>query len=73
MRELRAQEGRRMKARYRAIADEHNVRWAGRTAQWDTSDPLNQAITAAHCLYGAAANIIAALGCHPSLGFIHTG
>ena len=72
--ELRALEGRRMKDIYRQHCDEFGVSWSGRTTQWDIADPVNRAITSAyHALYGAAANVIAALGCHPSLGFIHTG
>ncbi|KJR10506.1 type I-E CRISPR-associated endonuclease Cas1e [Gordonia sihwensis] len=72
--ELRALEGRRMKTAYQQAADRYGITWTRRVAQWEDADPVNRAITAAyHGLYGAAANVIAALGCHPSLGFIHTG
>lgn len=72
--ELRMLEGRRMKRAYRDQCENHNLAWTKRTPQWETADPINRAITASYqCLYGAAANVIAALGCLPSLGFIHTG
>ena len=72
--ELRAAEGRRVKQLYQQHASHYDIPWTRRIAQWDLADPLNRAITAAyHCFYGAAANIINALGCHHALGFIHTG
>lgn len=71
---LRAAEGRRVKSLYHHYSAVYGLPWTGRKAQWAQGDPLNQAITATyHCFYGAAANVIAALGCHHALGFIHTG
>lgn len=71
---LRTAEGRRVKNLYRHYSSVYGIPWTGRKAQWAHGDPLNQAITATyHCFYGAAANVIAALGCHHALGFIHTG
>jgi CRISPR-associated protein Cas1 len=53
------------------------VPWNGREYDpddFDASNPVNKALSAAHaCLYGVAHSVIAALGCSPGLGFIHTG
>ena len=45
-----------------------------RPDDYDASDPVNQALTAANAaLYGIALAAITAIGCHPALGFIHAG
>jgi CRISPR-associated protein Cas1 len=39
-----------------------------------SGDAPNQAVTAAaQCLYGVAQTVVAALGCSPGLGFVHSG
>jgi CRISPR-associated protein Cas1 len=75
--ELLGREGRRVKDCYRAQAARVGIRWDGRQYQpgdFTSGDPINQAITAAaQCMYGIAQTTIAALGCAPGLGFIHSG
>lgn len=75
--ELRGQEGRRMKALYRAYAEKTRTarfRRSYNPENWDDQDPVNLAYSAAnHCLYGVVHAVILALGCSPALGFVHTG
>jgi len=53
------------------------VPWQRREYQpddFDSSDPVNQALSAAHAaLYGVVHAVIVSLGCSPGLGFVHTG
>ncbi len=75
--ELLGREGRRVKDCYRAEAARTGMRWVGRDyapGSFSSGDPVNQAITAAaQAMYGVAHAVTAALGCHPALGFIHSG
>lgn len=77
MQQLRGREGSRVRAIYRNSSLETGVEWDGR--DYDPNDssygsPVNRALSAANsCLYGIAHSVIAALGCSPGLGFIHTG
>ncbi|GAB2947565.1 type I-E CRISPR-associated endonuclease Cas1e [Nonomuraea fastidiosa] len=75
--ELLGREGRRVKERYRQEAERVGLAWHGRVytpGDFSASDPLNQAVTAAaQCMYGVAQTTVAALGCSPGLGFIHSG
>ncbi|MFF2508681.1 type I-E CRISPR-associated endonuclease Cas1e [Streptomyces sp. NPDC058067] len=75
--QLRGLEGQRMKALYRLLAQQRRLRPFKRSydpADWDSQDPVNRALSAANtCLYGIAHAAIAAIGCSPSLGFVHTG
>jgi CRISPR-associated protein Cas1 len=77
MQELRGREGARLRSVYRAASKKTGVPWNGRQYNPDdfsAGDPVNMALSAAHaCLYGVAHSVIAALGCSPGLGFIHTG
>ncbi|MDR2007304.1 MAG: type I-E CRISPR-associated endonuclease Cas1e [Acidaminococcales bacterium] len=77
MQQLRGREGARVRAVYRRASKQTGVPWHGREYNPDDfqdSDPINMALSAAHaCLYGATHSVIAALGCSPGLGFIHTG
>lgn len=77
MQQLRGREGARVRKAYRKWADEFGVEWRSRSynpADFDDSDDLNQALTAATaCLYGVVHAVTVALGCSPGLGFIHTG
>ncbi len=75
--ELLGREGRRVKACYRHHAVRTGIVWNGRQylpGDFTSGDPANQAVTAAaQCMYGIAQTAVAALGCAPGLGFIHSG
>ncbi|SEN80575.1 type I-E CRISPR-associated endonuclease Cas1e [Nonomuraea pusilla] len=75
--ELLGREGRRVKECYRRQAQRVDVPWNGRIyipGDFSAGDPVNQAVTAAaQCMYGIAQTTVAALGCAPGLGFIHSG
>ncbi|MFG2245790.1 type I-E CRISPR-associated endonuclease Cas1e [Spirillospora sp. NPDC048823] len=75
--ELLGREGRRVKERYRYEADRVGLTWNSRQyvpGDFDSGDAANQAVTAAaQCMYGIAQTTVAALGCAPGLGFIHSG
>lgn len=77
LQQLRGKEGARMSRLYRQLADEYRVEWAGRNYDpndFFNSDLINSAISAANaCLYGVCHCVIAALGCYPGLGIVHTG
>lgn len=66
-----------MKRAYRENAERTGVRWARRDYRpddFDSSDTINQALSAAHsALYGLVHAVVVALGCSPGLGFVHTG
>ncbi|WP_225844914.1 type I-E CRISPR-associated endonuclease Cas1e [Streptomyces sp. HPF1205] len=70
-------EGRRLKACYRSESARTGVPWVRREYHRDdfsAGDPPNQAVTAAaQCMYGVAHAVVAALGCSPGLGFVHSG
>ncbi|WP_059010278.1 type I-E CRISPR-associated endonuclease Cas1e [Streptomyces specialis] len=75
--ELLGREGKRMKDCYRAQAARTKVPWHGRQftpGDFTAGDAPNQAVTAAaQCMYGIAQAVVAALGCTPGLGFVHSG
>lgn len=75
--ELLGREGRRVKDCYRKNAARVGITWTGRQylpSDFDSGDAPNQAVTAAaQCMYGIAQTTVAALGCVPGLGFIHSG
>lgn len=77
MQQLRGREGARVRSVYRACSKEYGVPWSARSYNpnaFEDGTPVNQALSAAHaCLYGLAHCVIAALGCSPALGFVHTG
>jgi CRISPR-associated protein Cas1 len=77
MQQLRGREGSRIRNVYKAASQKTGVKWSGRDYDPDdysAGDPVNMALSAAHaCLYGVAHSVIAALGCSPGLGFVHTG
>ncbi len=76
-RELLGLEGDRVKVCYREHAARTGVEWRGRKftpGNFEAGDPPNQAVTAAaQCFYGVAQSVVAALGCTPGLGFVHSG
>ena len=77
MQQLRGKEGARVRRIYRENAKEFNVHWDKRVYDpndFHAADPINRALSSAHtCLYGLCHSVIAALGCSPGLGFVHTG
>jgi CRISPR-associated protein Cas1 len=75
MQRLRGMEGARMRKAYLAESKRTSVPWEGRSFDQGIGvDAVNQALSAAAaCLYGLAHSVIAALGCSPDLGFVHSG
>lgn len=77
MQQLRGREGARVRRLYREHARLHDIEWKRRdydAEDFAGSDPINQALSAAHtCLYGIVHAVVVALGCSPGLGFVHTG
>lgn len=77
MQQLRGKEGARIRALYRRASKDTGIPWNGREYDphnYEAGDPVNMALSAAHaCLYGIVHSVIAALGCSPGLGFVHTG
>ena len=76
-RQLLGLEGDRVKECYREQSARTGVPWRGRRftpGDFDSGDAPNQAVTAAaQCFYGIAQSVVAALGCTPGLGFVHSG
>ncbi|MFF5638230.1 type I-E CRISPR-associated endonuclease Cas1e [Streptomyces sp. NPDC012825] len=74
---LLGREGDRVKDCYRKNSERTGVRWRKRhyvPGDFTAGDTVNQAITAAaQCMYGIAHAVVAALGCSPALGFVHSG
>ncbi|WP_333768745.1 type I-E CRISPR-associated endonuclease Cas1e [Streptomyces sp. IBSBF 2435] len=75
--ELLSMEGRRLKRCYRDESVRTGVPWQRRDYHRDdfsAGDAPNQGVTAAaQCMYGIAHAVVAALGCSPGLGFVHSG
>ncbi|MCW5250140.1 type I-E CRISPR-associated endonuclease Cas1e [Streptomyces sp. SHP 1-2] len=75
--DLLRMEGRRVKECYRREAARTGVPWVRREFHRDdfsAGDAPNQGVTAAaQCMYGVAHAVVAALGCSPGLGFVHSG
>jgi len=75
--QLRGIEGVRVRTMYEMLAKKYGVKWRRREYDpnnWDDSDPINQALSAAnHALYGICEAAILAAGYAPAIGFIHTG
>ncbi|CAM3054856.1 type I-E CRISPR-associated endonuclease Cas1e [Actinomyces slackii] len=77
MQQLRGREGARVREVYRENSRRTGVPWIRRDYRpddFEASDPINQALSAAHAaLYGVVHAVIVSLGCSPGLGFVHTG
>lgn len=77
MQQLRGMEGARIRRAYRALAEQYGTQWSGRRydpADSSAGDLVNRALSVANsALYGIAHTVIAATGCSPGLGFVHTG
>lgn len=76
-RELLGLEGIRVKACYREHAARTGLEWRASgymPGKVEDGGALNQAfVTAAQCSYRVAQSVVAALGCTPGLGFVHSG
>ncbi|MER5629508.1 type I-E CRISPR-associated endonuclease Cas1e [Streptomyces nitrosporeus] len=76
-RELLGHEGARVRECYRRESARTGVPWHGRQytpGDFGAADAPNQGITAAaQCMYGITHAVVAALGCTPGLGFVHSG
>lgn len=77
MQQLRGREGARVRQLYRWHAQRTDVEWKRRDydpENFEDGDIANRALTVANtCLYGVVHSVVAALGCAPGLGFVHTG
>jgi CRISP-associated protein Cas1 len=75
--QLRGHEGVRVRNFYQIMSRRYGVQWRGRRYdrnQWDHSDPINRALSAANALMnGICHAAIVSGGYSPGLGFIHTG
>ncbi|CAG9000053.1 MAG: CRISPR-associated endonuclease Cas1 [Candidatus Celerinatantimonas neptuna] len=75
--QLRGIEGGRVKAIYKMLAKQYDVKWHGRRydpKDWSRGDKVNQCISAAtSCLYGITEAAILAAGYAPAIGFVHSG
>lgn len=75
--QLRGMEGARVRAVYKALAEEHGVDWQGRRydpTNWRAADAPNQCVSAATAaLYGLSEAAILAAGYAPAIGFLHRG
>ena len=73
---LRGLEGQRMKKLYQGLSAKHRISFRRDydSSDFTSADPINQALSSANAaLYGVATAAIVALGCHPALGFVHSG
>ena len=77
MQQLRGREGARVREVYRESSRRTGVPWTRRDYRpddFEASDPINQALSAAHAVHLARhAQPLLGLGCSPGLGFVHTG
>ena len=75
--QLRGHEGVRVRSFYKTMSFRYGVKWRGRRydrSQWEGSDPVNRALSAANALLnGICHAAIVSGGYSPGLGFIHTG
>lgn len=77
LQQMMGMEGHRVRALYRAKAEEYQVGWKGRQFvpnKFELSDVTNQIITASNAaLYGILCSAVHSLGYSPHIGFIHSG
>lgn len=75
--QIRGLEGVRVRKAYDEASRTYGVSWKGRRYdrnQWENSDPVNRALSAANALLnGTCHAAIVSGGYSPALGFIHTG
>jgi CRISP-associated protein Cas1 len=77
LKEMMGMEGHRVRALYRAKAEEYGVGWKGRQftpGKFELSDVTNKVLTASNAaLYGILCSAVHAMGYSPHVGFIHSG
>lgn len=77
LQQMMGMEGQRVRALYRAKAEQYQVGWKGRQFvpnKFELSDITNQIITASNAaLYGILCSAVHSLGYSPHIGFIHSG
>lgn len=77
LKEMMGMEGHRVRALYRAKAEEYQVGWKGRQftpGKFELSDVTNRVITASNAaLYGILCSAVHSMGYSPHIGFIHSG
>ena len=77
LKEMMGMEGHRVRAIYRAKAEEYQVGWKGRKfvpGKFDFSDITNQVLTASNAaLYVILSSAVHSMGYSPHIGFIHSG
>jgi len=75
--QIRGYEGVRVRKAYQEASRKYGVPWKGRRydrGNWDNSDPINRALSAANALLNGLCHVaIVSGGYSPGLGFIHTG
>ena len=75
--QIRGLEGVRVREAYANASRAYGIPWQGRRydrGQWDRSDPINRALSAANALLNSICHAaIVSGGYSPALGFIHTG
>ncbi|PJF22967.1 MAG: type I-E CRISPR-associated endonuclease Cas1 [Phototrophicales bacterium] len=75
--QIRGHEGARVRNTYQFMSRRFGVKWRGRRYdrnEWDASDPLNRALSAANALLnGICHAAIVSGGYAPGLGFVHSG
>ncbi|HVN56599.1 MAG TPA: type I-E CRISPR-associated endonuclease Cas1e [Anaerolineaceae bacterium] len=75
--QIRGYEGIRMRDAYAEASEKFGVKWEGRRYdrnQWNMSDPINRALSAANALLNSLCHAaIISGGYSPALGFVHTG
>lgn len=74
---LRALEGQRMRKLYQGLASKYRIKPFKRNYNpdsWGEQDSVNRALSSANAaFYGVVHSVIMHLGCHPGLGFVHSG
>ena len=77
LKEMMGMEGHRVRALYKAKAEEYQVGWKGRQFQpgkFELSDVTNKVLTSTNAaLYGILSSALHSLGYSPHIGFIHSG
>jgi len=77
LQQIRGKEGSRVRTTYYRMSEQYGLPWNGRNydrGQWNNSDPVNRALSAANALLnGLCHAAIVSGGYSPALGFIHTG